>query len=207
MLLLIPLTLGLLLATLIWRQRLRGRRAAFIDDYRFPPNIVHKVRDRYPHLDDGQLELVMEGLRHYLHLCHGAGRRMVAMPSQAVDLAWHEFILYTRNYQHFCRRALGRFLHHTPAEAMQSPTSAQDGIKTAWRLACHREGLDPKAPSRLPLLFALDAELAIEDGFHYQLDCRRHPGGGYCASHIGCGGDGGSSCGGDSGCGGGCGGD
>ncbi len=102
---------------------------------------------------------MLQGLREYFLLCHRAGQRMVAMPSQAVDVVWHEFILFTRAYQGFCRRALGRFLHHVPAEAMRTPTDAQDGIKRAWRLACHREGLDPKTPERLPLIFALDAML------------------------------------------------
>jgi hypothetical protein len=83
------------------------------------------------------------------------------MPSQVVDDAWHEFILFTRQYQQFCERGLGRFLHHTPAEAMRSPTDAQDGIKRAWRLACQRDGIDPKAPQSLPLLFALDACSAL----------------------------------------------
>ncbi len=199
--------LALILTLMLFRRQRRRRQLAFIHGYRFPPRLVQKIQAQYPHLDEQQLALVIRGLRDYLQLCHLAGRRMVAMPSQVVDLAWHEFILYTRQYQRFCQKGLGRFLHHTPAEAMKTPTSAQAGIKTAWQLACRQEGLNPKSPRRLPLLFALDAQLAIADGFHYQLDCRKHPGSGYCASHIGCGGssDDASSCG-DSGCGGGCGG-
>ena len=53
---------------------------------------------------------------------------------------------------------------------MASPTVAQDGIKRAWRLACAREGINPKTPSRLPLLFAIDG-VGIANGFRYQLDC------------------------------------
>jgi len=122
------------------------------------------------------------------------------MPSQAVDVAWHEFILFTRAYQAYCARAIGRFLHHTPTEAMKTPTLAQEGIRRAWRLACAKEGIAPAAPTRLPLLFAIDGLLAIEDGYRYSLDCRDKSsplyGDGYCAGHIGCA----SGCGGDSGC-------
>ncbi len=32
--------------------------------------------------------------------------------------------------------------------------------------------LDPREPKRLPLLFALDAQLAIANGFFYRLNCR-----------------------------------
>ena len=61
------------------------------------------------------------------------------MPSQVVDDAWHTFILFTRNYELFCRKAFGRFLHHTPAEAMAGQTTATEGIKRTWRIACQLE--------------------------------------------------------------------
>lgn len=77
---------------------------------------------------------------------------MVAMPSQVVDDGWHEFILFTRSYKSFCKKALGRFLHHTPTEAMRTPTSAQEGIKRAWRLACAKENNNPGKPNRLLLI-------------------------------------------------------
>ncbi|MBE1188306.1 hypothetical protein IH740_25820, partial [Escherichia coli] len=50
------------------------------------------------------------------------------------------------------------------------PRQAQEGIQRAWKLACRREGIDPLNPTRLPLLFALDTELAIADGFRYALN-------------------------------------
>lgn len=146
---------------------------------------------------------------------------MVAMPSQAVDVAWHEFILFTKDYQKFCKRAFGRFLHHTPAEAMPSPTTAQRGIKNTWKIACMRQNITAHKATRLPLLFALDSRLEIPDGFSYTLNCTKNnksTGQDYCGTHIltsesdsGCdnfddpnssAGDGCSS-----GCGGGCGGD
>ncbi|NOU22414.1 MAG: hypothetical protein HOO93_11640 [Methyloglobulus sp.] len=118
------------------------------------------------------------------------------MPSQAVDNAWHEFILFSAEYEKFCQNAFGRFLHHTPAEAMRTPTAAQDGIKLAWKLACVKEGIDPKKPAKLPLLFDIDS-LVIEGGFIYRLDCKFLTSGNheFCASDIGCGGGG---CGGGS---------
>lgn len=135
------------------------------------------------------------------------------MPSQAVDVAWHELILFTKTYQLFCKQAFGRFLHHIPAEAMSSPTQAQAGIKRAWRLACMQEGINPMHPARLPLLFAIDAMLKIPNGFYYALDCQSAGAYPYCGSHIGCGTDCAGTSGGDSGdsdsgsCGGSCGGD
>lgn len=206
------ISLLLLLAVLFWRNWSRQRRAAYIAAYPYQRSLDRRLAARRPELSAEQRNEVFAALDDYFQLCGKAGRRMVAMPSQAVDDAWHEFILFTRQYDTFCRHAFGRFLHHTPAEAMRTPTQASEGLKRAWRLACAYEKIDPKKPERLPRLFAIDAALGIAGGFIYQLDCLAASGGasgsGQCASHIGCGGgcsgDSGSSDGG--GCGGGCGG-
>lgn len=205
-----PLLIGMTLTLLFFGARTlrQRRRERFIQRYRFPERLCSKLHERYPHLDAQQTQQVLAGLREYFQLCRLAGRRMVAMPSQAVDLAWHEFILYTRQYRDFCQGGLGRFLHHTPHDAMPHAQAANAGIRRAWRLACAREAIAPRRPSRLPRLFALDGELGIADGFIYRLDCGAPPGhcgaaGAYCGSHVGCGsGCAGSGCGGDSGAGG-----
>lgn len=209
------LVFGVLLALVLVLVRvgnaIRARRARFIDQYAYPKGIRERVRKCYPHLTDEQLDRVMRGLTDWFHLHREAGRVTLSMPSQVVDAAWHEFILFTAGYRQFCSRALGRFLNHTPAEAMRSPTDAQDGLRRTWRRACARERISVTTPGRLPLLFALDTELGIADGFRYTLDCRAGLAQGaapssYCATDItsggcssGCGGDGD---GGDGGCGG-----
>lgn len=191
------------------------KREKFIITFKFPDSIKHRVNAKYPHLSDKQLDLVFDSLRSFFLISFKAKRKPVAMPSQVVDVAWHEFILFTKQYETFCKKSMGRFLHHTPTEAMKSRTTAQEGIKRAWRLACHLEQIAPKSPARLPLLFAIDAELKIEDGFFYSKNCKDknspNYGKDYCAAHIGCSsgcsgssGDSPSSCG--SSCGGGCGG-
>lgn len=205
-----------LVAVLLWRNWRRQRRGAYIAAYPYQRFLDKRLATRRPELSAEQRNEVFAALDDYFQLCRKAGHRMVAMPSQAVDDAWHEFILFTRQYDKFCRHAFGRFLHHTPAEAMRTPTQASDGLKRAWRLACAHEKIDPKKPDRLPRLFAIDAALGIAGGFIYQLDCLAASGGaagtGYCASHIGCssgcsGSSSSDSSSGDgSGCGGGCGG-
>jgi hypothetical protein len=209
----VVLAVIVIVAVVVYRKVQRYRRESFVREYQFPRSIPEKVLSHYPHLDASQVDRVMYGLREYFAISNTAGRRMVSMPSQVVDVAWHEFILFTRSYEEFCKSGLGRFLHHTPAEAMSTPQIAQDGIKRAWRLSCLREGLDSKNTLVLPTLFALDTELAIPDGFEYVMNCTSAEGKPvYCAGHIGCGGGCSSGCagdsaGGDGGCGGGCGGD
>lgn len=196
----------LLIAYLRYKKHLKNKRAQLIDSFVFPASIANKVIEIYPHLSKQQANQVLKGLREYFHLCNIAGKRMVSMPSQVVDIAWHEFILFTREYKRFCKQSLGRFLHHIPAEAMSSPTIAQAGIKTAWKISCARENIPATSAQTLPLLFAIDKQLNIPDGFKYSLDCTKKGNNDYCASHIGCSSS--TDCDGDStGCGGGCGGD
>lgn len=190
-----------------FKKKLHKHREYLIQTYVFPDSIKESIIKKYPHVSPEQAGGVVEGLREYFQVCNAAGKSMVSMPSQVVDVAWHEFILFTRKYQHFCNRALGHYLHHTPAEAMKSQTLAQDGIKLAWKICCQRENINPKHPQKLPLLFALDTHLQIPDGFYYSLDCSKDDK--HCAGHIGCSGGcggGGGGCSGGGGCGGGCGG-
>ncbi|WP_216819769.1 hypothetical protein [Zoogloea sp. LCSB751] len=172
-----------------WRVRARER---FLATFQFPASLGRKLRTTYPHLSSAQAEMVIRELRSFFRVAGAANGRMVSMPSQAVDVAWHEFILFTRGYRQFCARALGRFLDHTPAEHMVTPVSAQQGLRRTWLHACRLEGIDPNKPDRLPVLFALDALLQIPDGFHYVLDCSGVENAqgvpAYCASDIGCGG-------------------
>jgi hypothetical protein len=55
----------------------------------------------------------VDELRRYMGLI-GLGYRGLAMVSPTVDQAWHEFILFTREYAAFCHRAFGEFIHHVP---------------------------------------------------------------------------------------------
>lgn len=35
-------------------------------------------------------------------------------PSRRVDEAWHEFLVFTRDYANFCNTFFGKFIHHNP---------------------------------------------------------------------------------------------
>ena len=49
-------------------------------------------------------------------------------PSLIVDLGWHEFILFTKTYEKFCSKELGKFIHHTPDE--DKTTNNRNYLKT-----------------------------------------------------------------------------
>lgn len=167
--------LGLLLALVLWayfRRYRRLQRERYIRDYRFPRGLYERLRKRRPQLELKDCTLVARALRQFFLAYLGGGRNYVAMPSQLTDDLWHEFILYTKTYEDFCRHAFGGFLHHTPAIALGTEKRDNEGLRRVWWQACREESIDPAKPLRLPLLFAIDSKFGISDGFHYVPDCK-----------------------------------
>lgn len=150
---------------------LHNRRLAYIRDAPLPPGIHDKLRRSRPDIDPRHHARIVLALRDFYMIHLRARGKPVGMPSRAVDALWHEHILYTRHYRDFCRRAFGplRFLHHVPAAALSRHYDSNVGLRRTWWHACRLEGLDPRAPTRLPRLFAIDAELGLADGVRYTL--------------------------------------
>lgn len=171
---LIMIAAGLLLwaSARIWSKRLQLRRAAYIENYSLPQGLFVKLRKKHPNLAEAEFRMIDQALRQFYIAYLLSGCRFVSMPSQAADDLWHEWILYTKMYANFCRKAFGRFLHHTPAAVLGSHRQSNAGLRRCWWHACKLEGIDPKKPGRLPLLFALDQKLQIADGFYYTTDCK-----------------------------------
>ena len=210
----------------VWEKSLRRQ---FIREASMPGFLIGKIRAAHPGLSSRDAELVLRGLRQFFMAHLRSDRQFVAMPSKVVDTAWHEYILHTKAYALWCDGAFGKMLHHTPAEVLGRDPKRNDGLRRSWYWACKEESIDPRQPTRLPLLFALDAKIGIEGGFRYLPDCRdidrEARSGTQCGSDFGgsdgggaagdadgfggsesSGGDGGGDSS-DGGCGGGCGGD
>lgn len=215
----------LLVAYYIYRSYQSKKREKFIRAFDFPQGLHRRLAKHHPNLTPNDFQLVADSLRQFFLVHLQSGRPMVAMPSQVTDDLWHEFILYTLAYQNFCKKAFGKFLHHTPAAALTvKQKKSNAGLKQTWFHACQLEHINSNLPTRLPLIFAIDAQLNIANGFYYVTDCKKaglvtasgataiYCGGDFasassCSGSSNCAGDGDSSCSGDSGCSGGCGGD
>ncbi len=223
----LSIVFAVVLAFMLRRPYIKNRRKRFLEHYVFPESVLIKFSAHHPDLSDKDVKLVFEGLRSYLQIHQSVKGVNIAMPSKIVDDAWHEFILFTKIYHDFCEAAFGRYLHHTPSEAMQAKHNAQTSLKHAWHQACQQETINPRSPSQIPLLFALDGMLHITGGYNYTLDKSDAENHIFNAKNIRCtsslnttggaayaasggnssdAGDSGSDGGGDGGCSGGCGG-
>jgi hypothetical protein len=170
----IPFVIVLMIASIavyrVRRRRVRSRREDFIRSYVFPKGLMERLHDKWPNLTEDQCLQIAKGLRQFF-LAHAQSGRFVSMPSQAADELWHQFILYTKAYADFCNKAFGRFMHHTPAVVLGSQRQNNEGLRRTWWYACKQEKIDPVNPASLPLLFALDTQLAIPGGFAYEPQC------------------------------------
>ena len=201
----------------VWR---RHQRAQYIQHYQIPLYLLHDLRQEYQ-LDSEQLPIIERGFKDFCLIHLDKPQVLHNMPSKAVDALWHGFILDTRTYADFCGRAFGHTLHHRPSIDMQglSNSTQQKALKATWSGACQLEKLSPTDAARLPLLFAIDPQLAWPQGLHYSLDQLQQllrvedpsagdgGSGGSTSIDISDSSDSGGGSSGDSGCGGGCGGD
>lgn len=74
----------------------------------------------------------------FLAACATSDRPLA--PSDTVDIGWHTFILYTRDYHDFCHQVAGRFIHHDPTDSpettpVDSPAVMRERTISAIRAA------------------------------------------------------------------------
>ncbi|MFD2454502.1 glycine-rich domain-containing protein [Ideonella paludis] len=55
-----------------------------------------------------------------IFLLRSSTSKLPLRPSRRVDAGWHEFLMFTREYQAFCMEVLGKFVHHCPEDAPKS---------------------------------------------------------------------------------------
>jgi hypothetical protein len=91
-----------------------------------------------------------------------AESKQFVSPPPGVDIAWHAFILHTRDYEAYCRERYGRIIHHQPTGA-PDPSAYRRAYErrsanrtpvdhTIWPTpsggASHRDGDGPSRPGQ-----------------------------------------------------------
>ncbi len=79
-------------------------------------------------IDRGQAERIVNGAIGFLKLCAEYPEEKFA-PSKMVDVGWHTFILYTKEYADFCEKTAGYFIHHAPNDReVKADRTARDTV-------------------------------------------------------------------------------
>jgi hypothetical protein len=63
-------------------------------------------------IDTEDAQDLFEDLKRFLFIA-GTTKEPMA-PPERIDEAWHHFILFTRDYEDFCEKFFGKFIHHKP---------------------------------------------------------------------------------------------
>lgn len=89
------------------------------------PAVTHRFVEKLG-LDEERASLLFEDTKRFLYLCGSKQKGdFILAPPEAIDLGWHEFLLFTEDYQSFCQSLLGRFIHHRPRRPEDPPGNGQ----------------------------------------------------------------------------------
>ena len=75
------------------------------------PGLILRLQDKVG-LSPAEAEELFADMKRFLFLAGTVFDPLA--PTEKIDEAWHNFILFTRDYQRFCRDYFGRFIHHVP---------------------------------------------------------------------------------------------
>ncbi|MGH3914372.1 MAG: glycine-rich domain-containing protein [Pseudonocardiaceae bacterium] len=90
-------------------NRLSGR--ALVSKDLFERMVARIVADEQ--IERQLAERIMDQALAFLLACAGSQDKPLS-PSKLIDIGWHTFILYTREYAAFCDEIAGYFIHHVP---------------------------------------------------------------------------------------------
>ncbi len=73
--------------------------------------LVERLKQKLNLSEEAAQEL-FDDTKKYLCLCAVSDKPIA--PPAAIDRGWHEFLMYTKDYQEFCIKHFGKFIHHVP---------------------------------------------------------------------------------------------
>lgn len=133
----------------------REKRLNFILNTPMPSQLWRNQEFRQLPLTSEQKQLIEAGLKDFFILHVLYPKRPIAMPSKAIDKLWHAFILDTKNYESYCKRAFGSTFHHVPDYEFSD--KGKNIQLFTWQSVCRLQGIRPANPTTMPRLFGADA--------------------------------------------------
>ena len=96
--------------------------------------VVQRFMDKIG-LNKGEATLLFEDTKRFLYLCGSKQKGDPTLaPPEKVDSGWHEFLLFTEDYQQFCLTFFGRFIHHRPRR-LEDPKGGGQVLRNTIALA------------------------------------------------------------------------
>ena len=87
-------------------------------EYEFPSELTTRLKEKYPFsvMTDKEIAVCLDEFKKFMAvMIIGKKKKQgVAMTSNVIDIIWHQFILFTIEYEKFSQLLNGKFIHHTP---------------------------------------------------------------------------------------------
>ena len=96
------------------------------------PEFIERLKVKLGLSKDSAEELFYD-MKQFLFLC--GTRPGICSPTDTIDAAWHEFILYTQDYASFCDEMFGRFIHHVPQTYLSKEHSTKGKTWRTFQIA------------------------------------------------------------------------
>ena len=85
--------------------------------------IIARMRQDYG-LSQNDASAIMQETLVFLNMV-GRNPGCPSSPSPLVDIGWHTFILYTREYTEYCHKVCGSYIHHRPTDTAELRADAK----------------------------------------------------------------------------------
>ena len=85
------------------------------------PDVVERIA-REHQMDMAQAESIFRDTLRFLYLAGATDAKHIA-PTKNIDIGWHAFLMYTRDYAQFCEANFGKFIHHAPRRRGDAPAT------------------------------------------------------------------------------------
>lgn len=101
------------------------------------PELIERFKHKLA-LSHKEAEQLFHDMKQFLYLC--GTRPGTWSPTEAIDAAWHEFVLYTKDYGEFCRNMFGKFVHHVPNSYLSEENRLIGNTWRTYKVALHQFG-------------------------------------------------------------------
>ncbi len=119
--------------SLVSAMALRSALYQKFQGYQFKPLLVRLQRELGIRAEEAQQ--LFTDLKTWMFLCAVSDKPL--SPPKIIDEAWHNFVLFTKEYASFCQGFCGRFVHHVPFDGV-----CQSEESESTRTSAHQNTLN-----------------------------------------------------------------
>jgi hypothetical protein len=92
------------------------------------PYLIDKIIEEGLAATVEEAEAIFLEVKRYIVMTHACVPRWgITANACRIDEVWHNFVLFTRQYEAYCQKYFGRFMHHAPSNSPEPPSRPGHG--------------------------------------------------------------------------------